>query len=796
MLSVLACLRHDHELRLLLLAALVCVVGVYAAFAIAVHAGRSIGRARRGWGLVAIVASGCTAWATHFIALLSYIPRMPAAFEPVLTAVSLLAAIIGIGAGLCVAFTGRGNRRQFLAGVVIGGGICALHYLGQYAYAVQGTVTWNPWLVILSIPVSVLMSGLALLAIVQRSRALKRIAAPLLILSIAILHFFGMAAMTLRYDARIQLPANAISPDAITPAVAGVSLALLALAVTGWRFDLSAKLRLRRDHLRLRELADVALEGLLICDGDAVITGNNSIERLSGFDRSRLAGSFVSSLFPGLDVPSLPEREEREAELLNVDGQPVPVRVLRSEVTLGHKRQTVLAVRDQRERLRTEAKMRSLAFSDPLTGLPNRTRFFDLLATHAASRRQSDRSFSVLMIDLDRFKPVNDTLGHASGDIVLRKVADRLRSLIRDDDVIARIGGDEFAVLQVGVGEGNTGSLLAARIVAAMADRPFMFSGQAIYLGASVGIATAPTDGDDPADLLHKADLALYAAKAGGKGQYRLYDPALDEHIQQRLAMEAGLRRAIVQGELELHYQPVLDARSRVITGAEALVRWRDPSGRLVPPIEFIPLAEETGLIIPLGEWVLRTACAEAASWPDYVSVAINLSPAQFREASLATMIRAALDDAGLAPHRLELEITEGVLLSNEQRTLDTLADLRAAGVRISMDDFGTGYSSLGYLRRFRFDKIKIDQSFVRQAPADLECVAIIRAIITMATCLGISTTAEGVETTEQFEFCVGAGCAHVQGYLISRPVHDAEIRRLLYPNGQDASVPKSLVVV
>ena len=298
-----------------------------------------------------------------------------------------------------------------------------------------------------------------------------------------------------------------------------------------------------------------------------------------------------------------------------------------------------------------------------------------------------------------------------------------------------------------------------------------MLDGQAIHLGASVGIAIAPDDGDDPAEIMRNADLALYAAKASGRGAFRRYDVSLNEQMRERRAIETGLRLALAEGQLELYYQPLVDAKTGSITSAEALVRWNHPDRGLVPPSDFIGIAEETGLIVPLGEWVMRTACTEAATWPESMSVAINLSPAQFRDRSLVSHVVQAFQASSLAPERLELEVTEGVLLSDETGTLETLNQLKALGVGISMDDFGTGYSSLSYLRKFPFNKIKIDQSFVRQVPDDAESSAIVQAIITMAKCLGMSTTVEGVETPEQFEFSVSAGCDTIQGYLIGRPV-------------------------
>ena len=769
--TVIACMRHAHDLQLIWLAGLVCVAGIYASFAVARHAARATGKLRTRWGMVSILASGCTAWATHFIVLLAFKPGMPAAFEPLLTTLSLACAIVGIGCGVSLSIRSRRPKVHFLAGQIVGIGVALLHYVGQAAYLVQGTVSWNLWLVVPSILISLPLSGSALMAMASRNRRLRIVAAPLLLFSIALLHFFGMAAMTLHFDPNARFPSNAVSPQAITPVVAGVALSLIVLAVFGWRFDVAATLRLRRDRQRLRELADVALEGLLICHGDRVVTVNRSIERLTGHAPASMTGLAISDLLPGLDVESMPEREERDGDLVAADGKTVPVRVLRHEVELGHRVQTVIAVRDQRERLRTEAQIRTLAFHDSLTGLYNRARFFDLLAVHAASRREADQIFAVMMLDLDGFKPVNDMLGHAAGDEVLRMVAQRLRSTLRDGDVVARLGGDEFAILQTTSAGEHAARILAARIVDAISSCPFVVEEHALKLSISVGIALAPADGDDPAQLMQNADMALYAAKSDGKATYRRFDAALDAAMRRRRALEVEMRVALAEQQFEVYYQPLVDARSRRISSAEALIRWNHPQRGKIMPTDFIPVAEETGMIVELGEWVLRSACVEATTWPNDISVAVNISPAQFRDRCLLEQVRSALEHSGLSPDRLEIEITEGILLSDEARTLELLNSLRALGIRISMDDFGTGYSSLSYLRRFPFDKIKIDQSFVRQVPEDAESAAIVRAIITMGTCLGMSTTVEGVETLEQFDFSVAEGCDTIQGYHISRPL-------------------------
>ncbi len=451
--AILTCVMQEHDGKILVLAAIVCAIGVYAASAIASHAARSEGPARRHWALASIVASGCTAWATHMIALLAFEPGMEAGFEPVLTALSLLLVIGGIGAGVALALGQRRRLRRFAAGVILGLGVTALHYVGQASYHVTGHVAWDAGLVAGSIPASLVLAGLGMVAAGERNRGLRRFAAPLLLGAIAVLHLGGMAALRLTYDPRVPLPDTAIAPATIAPIIATVSVGLLMLAVLGLRMTLAARAQIRRDRERLRELASLALEGLAVCEDGAITTANRSLELLSGLSQAELTGCPLARLLPGLVLADLPEQEERDAELVDAAGQGVPVRILRKDIAIGHKRQTVVAFRDQRERLRSEARLRTLAFTDAVTGLANRARFADLLAHHAAALREPQAGLAVLMLDLDRFKFVNDTLGHGMGDVLLAKVAARLRSVVGESDVVARFGGDEFAILLLGVAE-------------------------------------------------------------------------------------------------------------------------------------------------------------------------------------------------------------------------------------------------------------------------------------------------------------------------------------------------------
>jgi diguanylate cyclase (GGDEF)-like protein len=383
--------------------------------------------------------------------------------------------------------------------------------------------------------------------------------------------------------------------------------------------------------------------------------------------------------------------------------------------------------------------------------------------------------FAVLCIDLDNFKSVNDTLGHPLGDLLLQHVAKRLRGELRDGDTVARLGGDEFAVLQADAGSADAASELAERLLTVISE-PYELDGHMVAVGASIGIALAPDDGEDPDRLLKQADMALYRAKGDGKGAFRFFEPEMDARVQARRQLEMDLRAALHAGGLEIHYQPLVDIASGSTCAYEALLRWPHRERGMIPPGDFIPVAEETGLIGAIGAFVLRQACADAVLWPDDVKVAVNLSPLQFRTGNLLHTVMGALEQSGLAPRRLELEITETLLLERGDHVLATLHALRALGVRIAMDDFGTGYSSLSYLRSFPFDKIKIDRSFVRDLCSNADSQAIVRAIVSLGSSLGITITAEGVECERDLEKLRAEGCAQAQGFLFSVPRPQREI--------------------
>jgi diguanylate cyclase (GGDEF)-like protein len=425
---------------------------------------------------------------------------------------------------------------------------------------------------------------------------------------------------------------------------------------------------------------------------------------------------------------------------------------------------------------RVEAEVAHMARHDSLTDLANRTLFMEKIDEALARLRRGGERFSVFMIDVDRFKAVNDSLGHPVGDALLKAVAQRLRVAVRETDTVGRFGGDEFAVLQTLAADQKEGAVtLATRILAAI-NEPYDLEGYKASIGASIGIALAPADGASANELLKNADVALYQVKSAGRNGFRFFEPKMETDARSRHALENDLRAAIARGEFELHYQTIVAFATRRVCAAEALIRWHHPQLGTIAPDRFIPIAEETGLIVQLGEWIIRRACAEAAHWPPHVTLAINLSPLQFGKGDLAEIVSGALADAGLAPERLELEITESVLLQQDEGNLATLHRLKRLGVSVVLDDFGTGYSSLTYLHMFPFDKIKIDKSFVHKLSTSAECAAIVCAVVGLGASLGIATVAEGVETGEQFALLRVAGCSQAQGYLFSRPVPAAQL--------------------
>ena len=780
MLRVYACIAHQHDPYLVALAGVVAVLGSYTALSLLRHIRALQGHARHLWLGGAALAAGSAIWATHFVAMLAFQQGIEVRYDIVLTALSLLAAVILTCLGFGIALLRSSRVNQASGGATVGLGIAAMHYTGMSALQFPGFLSWDAGLVATSLALGCGFGAASLpFALTGLGRWSKLAATVLLTLSICGLHFTGMAAGSITLTAVAALPTSVMSQHWLAINVAGACFILLLLSASAVQLGRRDRRQREVECLNLQSLADIAMEGLLVCDGDLVIAVNTSFEQMVGRPASSLVGSSVSALFEATQSAVGLPGSTGEHMLLSADGQQIPVEMMQKPILYSNRPHRVVAVRDLRERRKAEQETRFLAHHDALTSLANRPAFGLGLDRQMCEQSRTGEQFALLALDLDRFKEVNDTMGHGIGDLLLTRVAGRLRATLRETDLIARLGGDEFSILPIPPLMPAEAATLARQIVE-MVCRPYILDGKIVNISASVGVAMAPQDGGNAVTLMRNADLALCRAKSDGRNTLRFFEQGMDMRMQHRRTLELELRHAITHEELEVFYQPLFDVAAQRVRGFEALVRWRHPQRGLIPPGDFITLAEETGLIVALGEHVLNTAVTQAAAWSDETTMAVNLSAVQFAAGGLVGTVKAALAQSRLPPHRLEFEITEGVLLKEGIDTLDTLHALRDLGVRISMDDFGTGYSSLRYLRVFPFDRIKIDRSFVQEMLVNAECAAIIWAVIGLGQRLGIATTAEGVETQEQMTHLQQQGCDVLQGYLIGRPMPAAEASRFV----------------
>jgi diguanylate cyclase (GGDEF)-like protein/PAS domain S-box-containing protein len=523
---------------------------------------------------------------------------------------------------------------------------------------------------------------------------------------------------------------------------------------------------------------------------------NDAAVQHYGYGRTTFLGMTLQQIWPRDEWATHSESLQQAGDAyqsgrtwrhLKADGSEIEVLTFGRRVSFDGRDGYLVAIVDITERRRAEARIAHMAHHDGLTNLPNRELFQERLKQALEQAEPAHRRVAVFCVDLDLFKNVNDSFGHPIGDRLLKLVAERLKAEVRGNSLAARLGGDEFAVILAADVSPNEASDYALRLIKLL-SAVYDIDGMEVVIGASIGIALSPGDGASSEELMRNADMALYRAKKDGGGVHRFFEKEMDRQAQKRRDMELDLRRALAGGEFELHYQPLVDISADRISGFEALLRWHHPEKGMISPAEFIPVAEDIGLITPIGEWVLREACSEAVKWPTEVKVAVNLSPVQFRSRNLVQVVISALAQSGLSPKRLELEITESIFLAETEANLAILHQLRELGVRISMDDFGTGYSSLSYLRSFPFDKIKIDRSFVKDLAERPDCVAIVRAISGLGRSLNITTTAEGVETIDQFDWLRAEGCNEVQGFLFSAARPAAEVAQLLVRFGDRAS--------
>jgi diguanylate cyclase (GGDEF)-like protein len=636
-----------------------------------------------------------------------------------------------------------------------------------------------------------LFAAMALLVAVRRDNAVHTVAATgLLTIAIVSHHFTAMGAVTLIPEPTLGTDGLSISPTALSFLTAIAAFAILGLSLLAAMIDRRAKGELHSQKVLLDTALDNMSQGLCMFDAEGHILLFNQ-RYVDLMDRSGvpLQGRLLIDVLR--EVKAVGEWDGDPDEFFAAvladakAGRTVTKTIGRCGRSLRVVDQPmkgggwVATFEDITEWQAAQEQISHMARHDALTNLPNRTLFREQLEKALRLAKRSDQ-LAVLCLDLDHFKDINDSLGHPVGDALLKEVARRLGECIAENDTVARLGGDEFAIVQFcNDCDPSAVAMLASHVVEKL-SAPYEIAGHQLVIGVSIGISLAPEDGKNPDELLKKADLALYRAKEDGRGTYRFFETGMDARAQARRLLELDLRAALKRGEFEVYYQPIRDVAKDVVVSFEALVRWNHALRGMISPVNFIPLAEETGLIVPIGDWVLRQACMDAAQWSQDVGVAVNLSPVQFKNPNLVLSVKEALKTSGLPARRLELEITESVLLQNSEATLAVLHELRGFGVKISLDDFGTGYSSLSYLRSFPFDKIKIDRSFVSELATRDDSMAIVRAVTGLGKSLGIVTTAEGVETDAQFDLLRQEGCTQAQGYLFSRPRPAAEVENML----------------
>jgi diguanylate cyclase (GGDEF)-like protein/PAS domain S-box-containing protein len=769
--NVISTLIDHHDLRLVAVAALVCALSAFAGMTLLAHARRTEGPMAKVWIGVAAVAVGFGIWATHFVAMLSFSSGIPTGYDLSLTLISLGIAVAIVGGGLLFATIGKRRSDALLAGAVVGIGISAMHYVGMSALLIGGAIVWDPYVLGASLLLGIAF-GAAALYVGTRSFDLRSRAsgAALLTLGIVSMHFTGMGAAGFENCYAIVSETDA-TPTWLSLVVAVASILILCAALGGTYLDLRDRRRAEAETDRMKGLADAAVEGLLVCRDQTIVTANASFGKLVGLGTDAVTGRGLVDFLTPKTISTLGEHPNTalEAEMVTADGSSLPVELILREVDFGGSPHQAIAIRDLSARKRAEQHIRFLAHHDPLTGLPNRATFARALEDEIAHARRHEQSFAVLCLDLDRFKEVNDLFGHPVGDTLLQRVGQVLLKNAEGLGSAARLGGDEFAVLLTNVQTAGRAGRIAEQLLDAFRidnER----AGSGAMISASIGIAMFPENAESSEHLMTQADTALYRAKLEGRGIYRFYETAMGAEVRERRLLEHDLRHAVSRNQLRLVYQPQVDIQTGDVTGFEALVRWAHPERGDVSPGVFIPVAEESGLILQIGEWVLRTACTEAARWAADLSIAVNVSAVQLHSPAFSQMLLEVLLQTGLKPERLEIEITETALVRDITRAVATLRQVRGLGVHIAMDDFGTGYSSLANLRAFPFSRIKVDQSFIRSVDSNDQSAAIVRAVLGLGSGLNVPVIAEGVERPEELEFLKGEICQSAQGYLLSRP--------------------------
>ncbi|MGC6400697.1 EAL domain-containing protein [Sphingomonas sp. FW199] len=761
MFNVLECIGVQHDQRLVAVAAGIWIIGSITLFLLLRRSAECVERRRRQWVAVAALAAGVGIWATHFVAMLAYRGIVPVGYNVGITALSVGVAVAFFWTALSVLGRRPTGGRSFMAGLMATLGVAAMHFTGMAAIIAPVRIAYDPVPIAVAALVGTAAFSASFIAF-ARMRGWWRITVPAAgaILAVVALHFTAMSATVMSHD---PARGHIVAPQDVAwlvPAIVAATLGLILMVLAGALVD-----RLLTD---MHGLTEASLEGLAIVSRGRIVEVNRRLAQMMGDSPRAMIGTAPDHWLEAADGhPITAERAASfEGRALTAQHPDEVLEIAVHGIEYRGRPCQVFAVRDLTERKRSQRQIEHMASHDSLTGLPNRAHLERVLDERIA---RGEGGFALLALDLDRFKAVNDVFGHAAGDEVLRRVAAILRDCARDGDLIARIGGDEFVMLQADTEREADAHVLARRVLKRFAS-DMDPARDPMAVGVSIGVAMFPGDGDAAESLRNNADVALYHAKEGGRGRVCFFNGEMDKMVRERRQLEHDLRQAMVQHQFRLAFQPLVSTTRGLVMGYEALIRWDHPERGEVPPETFIPVAEEIGAIVPIGEWVLREACRQAATWEQDLTIAVNVSPVQFQLANLAGVVRDAVFQAGLDPKRLELEVTESALLRNRATTLATLHEIKAMGVRIAMDDFGTGYSSLSNLQSFPFDKIKIDRSFVSSVTDDDAARSIVRAIVGLGRSLNLPVVAEGVETEAQRRMVMEEGCPQAQGFLYGEP--------------------------
>ncbi|WP_246469512.1 bifunctional diguanylate cyclase/phosphodiesterase [Cohnella nanjingensis] len=800
-------LSSTYNVPLVLLSFLIAILASYAALDLGVRIHKAKAPARYIWLCGGAFAMGMGIWAMHFIAMLAFhLSAVPVSYNLATVLLSILPAILASGLALHIVNRPEARTSHYIVSALfIGAGIVSMHYIGMAAMVMEAAIRYNPFLWALSAAIALATSYAALLLLRDARRhagsfgGWRRKAFGALIMAIAIsgMHYTGMSAATFEHDHQAMgASSSAIDSTLLAYSIGIAMFILLVLVLISAIVDDRFESRTAASERKFRSVIESANDAIILSDyRGVIISWNQSAQHIFGYAEQEVLNRRLEVIIPDrykeahrLGMARYKDTGDPyiigktvEMHGLRKDGTEFPLEL--SMATWQEEGSSFYSsiIRDITERKKAEEKMNRMVYRDPLTDLPNRHLLNDRLAQALDQASKNKMTIGIMFIDLDRFKYINDTLGHAMGDLLLIEAASRIQSCTSKGDTVSRQGGDEFLVLLPNTTADEV-TRKAQRLLQLFAQ-PFVLNDAEMFVTPSIGISLYPSDGRDIETLIKNADTAMYRVKEQGKNNFQFYTPDMNEAVTKKMKLEIGLRKGLERREFKVHYQPQMDVGTGKITGVEALLRWHHPELGNVSPAEFIPLAEETGLIIPIGEWVLYEACRQAKSWQDEglppMRVAVNISSRQFQQSNLLEAVSRVLHDTGLEPQYLELELTESII-QDSKYAIGTMQKLKEMGTSLSIDDFGTGYSSLSYLKLFPIDTLKIDQSFTRNILADAKDAALVQTIINMAHNLELKVIAEGVETQEQLHFLTQRHCNEAQGYYFSRPIAPEDLSAIL----------------